>query len=91
MKDYVFGNNLKLLQINYHKKLANFEMINHKITTHVCSNCLNNINKGKRPQYQVPYNISRNKSLVTKLTHLKKHLISPWLAFGQIYKTSWLW
>jgi hypothetical protein len=63
------------------------EMINHKITTHICSNCLNNINKGKRPQYQVPYNISRNKmiSSIRKLTHLEKQLIFPWLAFVQIY------
>jgi len=63
-------------------------MINHKITTHICSNCLNNINKGKRPQYQVPYNISRNKmiSLITKLTHLEKCLVSPHLTFAQIYK-----
>jgi hypothetical protein len=54
-------------------------MINRKITTHICSNFFNNINKGKIPQYQVPYNISRNKmiSLVTKLTHLEYRLIYP--------------
>ncbi len=59
-------------------------MKNHTLTTHICSTCLNNINKGKRPQYQVPYNISRNKmtSLVTKL----KHFIFSQLAFAQIYK-----
>ncbi len=53
-------------------------MISHTLTTHICSNCLNNINKGKTPQYQVPYNISRNKmmSLVTKLIHLEEHFIS---------------
>jgi hypothetical protein len=63
-------------------------MINHTLTTHICSIFLNNINKGKRPQYQVPYNISRNKmiSLATKLTHLEECLISPQLTFAQIYK-----
>jgi hypothetical protein len=63
-------------------------MINQKITTHIFSNCLNNINKSKRPQYQVPYNISRNKmiSSITKLTHLEKCLVYPRLAFAQIYK-----
>jgi hypothetical protein len=83
---------LKIVKNKLAKKISTFlefEMINHKITTYICSNCLNNINKGKRPQYQVPYNyISRNKmiSSVTKLTHLEECLISPWLAFAQIYK-----
>jgi hypothetical protein len=59
-------------------------MINHKITTHICSNCLNNINKGKRPQYQVPSNISRNKMIlsVTKLT--RSVTISKNLSYQQI-------
>ncbi len=82
---------LKIVTNQLAQKINTFlqiETINHKITTYVCSNCLNNINKGKRPQYQVSYNISRNKmiSLVTKLTHLEEHLVSPWLAFAQIYK-----
>jgi hypothetical protein len=82
-------NNLKLLQKNWHKKntFSQIEMINHTITIHVCSNCLNNINKGKRPQYQMSYNISRNKmiSSITKLTNLEECLISSWLVFAQIY------
>jgi hypothetical protein len=63
-------------------------MINHKITTHICSIFKNNINKGKRPQNQVPKNISGNKmiSSITKLTHLKECLISLQLVFAQIYK-----
>jgi hypothetical protein len=66
----------KLAQKN--NTFSQIEMINHTITIHICSNCLNNINKGKRHQYQVPYNISRNKmiSLITKLTHFKKCFIS---------------
>ncbi len=54
-------------------------MINRKISTHICSNCLNNINKGKRSQYQVPYSILKNKmiSSIRKLTHLEKQLIFP--------------
>jgi hypothetical protein len=80
----IVGN--KLTQKN--SIVLEIEMINHKIIARIWSNCLNNINKGKRPQYQVPYNISRNKmiSSVTKLTHLEKHLISPRLAFVQIYE-----
>ncbi len=86
-----FWKQLKIVANKLAQKINTFlkiEMINHKITTHICSNCLNNINKGKRPQYQVPYNISRNKmiSSITKLTHLKECLIFPWLNFAQIYK-----
>ncbi len=82
---------LKIVANKLAQKISTFleiEMINHKITTHICSNCLNNINKGKRPQYQVQYNISRNKMilLITKLTHLEERLIFPWLVFAQIYK-----
>jgi hypothetical protein len=76
-----FSKQLKIVTNKLAQKINPFsqiEMINHTITIHICSNCLNNINKGKRRQYQVPYNISRNKMipLITKLTHLEECLIS---------------
>jgi hypothetical protein len=71
-----FLKQLKIVTNKLAQKICTFleiEMINHKITTHICSKNLNNINKGKKPQYQVPYNISINKmiSSITKLTHLE--------------------
>jgi hypothetical protein len=61
-----FSKQLKIVTNKLAQKINTFsqiEMINHTITIHICSNYLNNINKGKRRQYQVPYNISRYKMI----------------------------
>jgi hypothetical protein len=60
----------------------------NEIKLYVCYNCLNNFRKNKTPLYQVPNSISRNEIIpsVQRLTQLEEHLISPRLAFAQIYK-----
>jgi hypothetical protein len=57
-------------------------------TSCICPSCLHNSIENKPPLYQVANKIPRNKiiPLVQKLTQLEEHLISPCLAFAQIYK-----
>ena len=53
----------------------------------ICSNCLNNFKNNNTTLYHVSNSISRNQIIpsIQKLTQLEERLISPRLAFAQIY------
>jgi hypothetical protein len=85
-----FLKQLKHITKTLKNRLSNHFNIEEKneIKLYVCYNCLNNFNKNKTPLYLVPNSISRNEiiPLVQRLTQLEEQLISPCLAFAQIYK-----